>query len=62
MTRLGAEGMTEEGRKLLLVLGVVGVFLIVIAVIGGIFSLLMPILVPVLVVAFILRLIGGTRR
>ena len=49
-------------KKALFVLGIIGVFLIVIAVIGGIFSLLMPILVPVLVIVLILRLIGGMRR
>ena len=49
-------------KKALFVLGIIGVFLIVIAVIGGIFSLLMPILVPVLAVVLILRLLGGTRR
>lgn len=49
-------------KRLLLVLGIIGVFLLVIAVIGGIFSLLMPILVPVLVIVLIIRLIGGARR
>ena len=58
----GASPLSAWWKKLLLVLGVVGVFLIVIAVIGGIFSLLMPILVPVLAVVLILRLLGGTRR
>lgn len=49
-------------KTVLLVLGVIGVFLLVIAVIGGIFSLLMPILVPVLVILLIIRLINGVRR
>lgn len=67
----GYQGRGEEGgfsafgtwwKRLLLVLGIIGVFLLVIAVIGGIFSLLMPILVPVLVIVLIIRLIGGVRR
>lgn len=49
-------------EKLLVILGVIGIFLIIIAVIGGIFSLLMPIIVPVLCIALIFRLISGRRR
>lgn len=55
-------GFDTWWKKLLLVLGVIGIFLLVIAVIGGIFSLLMPILVPLLLIVLIFRLLGGTRR
>lgn len=48
-------------KSLLLILGILGIFLIVLAVIGGIFSLLMPVLVPVFCVVLIFRLIGSRR-
>ncbi|BDZ80427.1 DUF1700 domain-containing protein [Claveliimonas bilis] len=54
--------MDSWWKKLLVILGVIGIFLIIIAVIGGIFSLLMPIIVPVLCIALIFRLISGRRR
>ena len=43
------------------VLGIVGVFMLVIAVIGGIFSLLAPILVPLILVIIVFRIIGSRR-
>ncbi len=49
-------------KRLLLVLGIIGVVMVVAAVIGGIFSLLAPILIPFLIVVFVMRLIGGNRR
>lgn len=48
-------------KRLLLVLGIVGVIMVVVAVIGGIFSLLAPILVPFLIVVFVLRIIDRNR-
>lgn len=54
--------MDSWWKKLLVILGVIGIFLIIIAVIGGIFSLLMPIIVPVLCIALIFRLISRRRR
>ena len=54
--------MDSWWKKLLVILGLIGIFLIIIAVIGGIFSLLMPIIVPVLCIALIFRLIRGRRR
>lgn len=55
-------GLNSWWKKLLLVLGIIGVFAIIIAVIGGIFSLVMPLLVPILVIVCVFRLIGRTRR
>lgn len=49
-------------KKLLLILAIIGIVGIVIAIIGGIFSLLMPILVPVLIIMLVLKLVGGNRR
>lgn len=54
--------MDSWWKKLLVILGVIGIFLIIIAVIGGIFSLLMPIIVPVLCIVLIFRLISRRRR
>lgn len=49
-------------KRLLLILGMIGIFLIVIAVIGGIFSLLMPVILPVLFILLAFRMITGMRR
>ena len=54
--------MDSWWKRLLVILGVIGIFLLIIAVIGGIFSLLMPIIVPVLCIALIFRLISGRRQ
>lgn len=48
-------------KRLLLLLGIVGVIMVVVAVIGGIFSLLAPILVPFLIIVFVLRIIDRNR-
>lgn len=55
-------GVNVWWKKVLLALGIVGVFLILLAVIGGIFSLLMPVIVPVILLLLIFRLIGGIRK
>ncbi|WP_417853720.1 DUF1700 domain-containing protein [[Clostridium] scindens] len=54
-------GLDTWWKKLLLVLGIVGVFMLVIAVIGGIFSLLAPILVPLILMIIVFRIIGSRR-
>ena len=54
-------GLDTWWKKLLLVLGLVGVFMLVIAVIGGIFSLLAPILVPLILMIIVFRIIGSRR-
>lgn len=57
-----AIGMDSWWKKLLLILGVLGIVMLVVAVIGGIFSLLAPLIVPILIIMLIVRLIGGRRR
>ncbi len=54
-------GLGSWWKRLLLVLGIVGVIMVVVAVIGGIFSLLAPVLVPFLIVVFVLRIIDRNR-
>lgn len=54
-------GIDSWWKKLLLVLGIIGIMSILVAVIGGIFSLLMPILVPVLLIILAVRIIGRRR-
>ena len=54
-------GLDTWWKKLLLVLGIVGVFMLVIAVIGGIFSRLAPILVPLFLMIIVFRIIGSRR-
>ena len=55
-------GFGSWWKKVLLVLGIIGVFVLVIGVIGGLFALVAPLIVPLLVVLFILRLFGQGRR
>lgn len=43
---------------LLLVLGMIGIFALIIAVIGGIFALLAPVLVPLAVIIIVVRIFG----
>lgn len=49
-------------KVVLVVLGIIGVLILVVAMIGGIFSLLAPIVVPILIVVLVLRLLRGNRR
>lgn len=49
-------------KKALLLLGVLGILVLVIAVVGGIFRLLMPILVPVIVAVLAVKALGSRRR
>ena len=55
-------GLDSWWKKLLIILGVLGIVMLAVAVIGGIFSLLAPIIVPILIIMLIVRLIGGRRR
>ena len=45
-------------QLILLLLGIIGILVLVVAVIGGIFSLLAPVLVPVILIVIILRFFG----
>ena len=60
--RVWVYGWHSWCKRLILALGILGVLMLVVAVIGGIFSLLAPIIVPFLIVLFVLRLLGGRRR
>lgn len=55
-------GLDSWWKKLILILGIAGVVMLAVAVIGGIFSLFAPLVVPILIVMLILRIIGGRRR
>ena len=55
-------GFDTWWKKLFLILGIIGVIVIVVAVIGGIFSLVAPIIMPLLLIWLILRIVGGRRR
>ena len=61
-SRVRVIGVNSWWKKLLVILGVLGIIMLVVAVVGGIFSLLAPVIVPLLIVMFIVRLIGGRRR
>lgn len=54
-------GLDSWWKKLLLVLGIIGIVLVVVSVISGIISLLAPVLVPLIVIMIIVRLIGRRR-
>ena len=49
-------------KKLLVLLGIIGILVLVVAVIGGIFSLLAPFIVPILIIVLVMKLIGDNRR
>ena len=51
----------EGWKKVLLILGVIGVLLLIVAVIGGIISFLAPIIVPVLLVLLLIQLFSSRR-
>lgn len=55
-------GLGAWWKRMLVILGVLGVVMLFAAVIGGIFAFLAPILVPCLIIVFILRMMGGNRR
>lgn len=55
-------GFDTWWKKLLLILGIIGVFAIIIAIIGGIFSLVAPLVVPIIVIVIVFRLIGRMKR
>lgn len=48
-------------KRLLVLLGVIGILFIIITVVGGIISFVAPIVIPVLIIVFILRTIRGMR-
>lgn len=49
-------------KILLLIIGVIGILLVVLTVIGGIFSMLMPLIFPLLVIWVVIRMFGNRRR
>ena len=55
-------GLDSWWKKLLLILGRVGIIVLIVAVIGGIISILAPIVIPLVVLMWILRVIGQRRR
>lgn len=46
---------------LLVILGLIGIIMLLVAVVGGIISLLAPVLVPVLVIVFLIRILNRKR-
>ena len=54
-------GFDTWWKKLLLVLGIIGVVMIVLAVISGIISLISPLIVPILIIVIIFRLLNRRR-
>lgn len=54
-------GIDTWWKRLLFILGIAGIFLLVIAVVGGIFSLLLPVLIPLVLISLIFRLLDWRR-
>ncbi len=54
-------GLDTWWKKLLLILAVVMVVLLIFSIISGLVSLFAPIIIPVLIVMFVVRLFGGRR-
>lgn len=61
-THVHAFGFDTWWKKLLLVLGIIGIIVLVVSIVGGIISLLAPILIPLVINMLIIRLIGGSGR
>lgn len=57
-----SKGGTSKWVFLFAILGVIGIIMLLVAVVGGIISLLAPLLVPVLVFAFVIRILNNRRR
>ncbi len=55
-------GFHVTWRMILAVLGILGILMIVIAVVGGIISILAPVVVPLFVVLFVIRAIKERKR
>lgn len=49
-------GLDSWWKKLLLILGIIGVIMIVFSIITGIISLIAPFIIPILIISFILKL------
>ena len=48
-------------KKLIFILGIIGIVLIVMIVIGGLFRLFIPLIIPILVVALLFRIVNRRR-
>lgn len=55
-------GLDTWWKKLVLLLGIIGIVVLVVSIIGGIISILAPIFVPLLILCLLLKLIKGPRR
>lgn len=61
-THVHTFGFDTWWKKLLLILGIIGIIVLVVAIVGGIISFLAPILIPLLIIMLIIRLVGGSGR
>ena len=50
-------GLDKWWKKLLLILGIIGVIMIVFSIITGIISLIAPFIVPIIIISFVLKLL-----
>ena len=55
-------GLDTWWKKLILLLGVIGIVVLAVSIIGGLISILAPIFVPLLILCLILKLVNGSRR
>ena len=61
-THVHTFGFDTWWKKLLLILGIIGIIVLVVSIVGGIISFLAPILIPLVIIMLIIRLIGGCGR
>lgn len=52
----------SKWKVLLVIIGIIGIFMVMAAVVGGIISFLAPIIVPVIIVMIVIRALGNRRR
>lgn len=60
-TQVHVFGLDTWWKKLILILAVVGIFMLIVSIVTGIISILLPIAVPFLVIAFVIRLFSNRK-
>lgn len=55
-------GIDTWWKKLALILGIIGIIMLVVTVIGGLISLLVPIVIPVVAISFVLKVIREFKK
>ena len=55
-------GLDSWWKKLTLILGIIGIVMLVVAVIGGLISLLLPFVIPIAIISFVLKILREWKK